>query len=238
VLDADGSATGAALSTALSPYLFTARRFDAAWGLYYFRNRYYSPLLGKFISPDPLDYVDGMNVYAYVNGNVANRIDPFGLAGYFFDGTCNIPSDQTNVHRLFQTYNGMAYYAYGIGSGFHADGTPYTAREKALGLSPAYESATGSSMEDRVEWMLGNVDKQLASGDNVIDLFGFSRGSASATLFLNKIQERIESKDPKYEKYKKTEIRFVALFDQVPSKRRVLGQFKGVGDGLYMAVRA
>jgi len=28
----------------------------------------------------PLDYVDGMNVYAYVNGNTTNGVDPMGLA--------------------------------------------------------------------------------------------------------------------------------------------------------------
>jgi RHS repeat-associated protein len=75
VLDADGNVRTTAPQ---SPYLFTGRRFDAESGLYYVRNRYYSPLLGKFISPDPLDYVDGMNVYAYVNGNVANSNDPMG----------------------------------------------------------------------------------------------------------------------------------------------------------------
>jgi hypothetical protein len=42
-------------------------------------NRYYSALFGRFISPDPLDYIDGMNVYAYVNGNVVNFLDPYGL---------------------------------------------------------------------------------------------------------------------------------------------------------------
>jgi RHS repeat-associated protein len=75
VLDAGGTVKTTAPD---SPYLFTGRRFDKESGLYYFRNRYYSPLLGKFISPDPLDYVDGMNVYAYVNGNTANLVDPMG----------------------------------------------------------------------------------------------------------------------------------------------------------------
>ncbi len=28
----------------------------------------YHPLFGSLISPDALEYVDGMNVYAYVNG--------------------------------------------------------------------------------------------------------------------------------------------------------------------------
>lgn len=77
VLAPDGSVLGGP-ELALSPYLFTGRPLDLESGLYYFRNRYYSPTLGRFISPDPLDYVDGMNVYAYVNGNVVNLLDPMG----------------------------------------------------------------------------------------------------------------------------------------------------------------
>lgn len=82
VLGADGNVLGGA-ELALSPYLFAGRPRDAETGLYYFRNRYYSPTLGRFISPDPLDYVDGMNVYAYVNGNVVNLIDPMALASIY-----------------------------------------------------------------------------------------------------------------------------------------------------------
>ena len=48
-------------------------------GLYYFRNRMYSPELGRFISTDPLDYVDGSNLYAYCNANYVNMVDPMGL---------------------------------------------------------------------------------------------------------------------------------------------------------------
>ena len=81
VLDANGTLQPAAISQ--SPYLFTGRRFDPDTGLYYFRNRYYSASVGRFISHDPLDYVDGMNIYAYVNGNVVNMVDPLGL--YRFD---------------------------------------------------------------------------------------------------------------------------------------------------------
>jgi len=128
--------------------------------------------------------------------------------------------DSTNVHKLYSSYAGVKFYAYGIGSGYHADGTPYSAIEW-MDYPPLKESATGRSMEARVDWMIENLEKQLRLGDNVVDLFGFSRGSASASRFLNAIQAKIESKDPLYIDI---EIRFVALFDQVPSKASVTKQ--------------
>jgi len=35
-----------------NPYYFTGRRLDVETGLYYYRNRYYSPLFGRFITRD------------------------------------------------------------------------------------------------------------------------------------------------------------------------------------------
>jgi RHS repeat-associated protein len=63
----------------ITPYLFQGREYDPESGLYNFRNRYYSPDMGRFISFDPLGYVDGMNLYEFVNGNPVNYVDPMGL---------------------------------------------------------------------------------------------------------------------------------------------------------------
>ena len=60
-------------------YYFTGREFDFSLGLYYYRNRYYNPELGRFMSPDPLGPVDGPNLYTYVGNNPVNYIDPLGL---------------------------------------------------------------------------------------------------------------------------------------------------------------
>ncbi|MDD3841064.1 MAG: RHS repeat-associated core domain-containing protein [Clostridia bacterium] len=62
-------------------FLFTGRRLDSETGLYYYRNRYYNPNLGRFIQQDPLGPIDGPNVYTYVNNNPVNLIDPLGLCG-------------------------------------------------------------------------------------------------------------------------------------------------------------
>ena len=67
------------ISPAGNPYMFTGRRYDPETGLYYYRERYMSPSLGRFISMDPLMYVDGLNLYRYVRNNPANYTDPWGL---------------------------------------------------------------------------------------------------------------------------------------------------------------
>ena len=49
-------------------------------GLYYYRARYYNPLIGRFISEDPLGFAgSGQNLYAYASDSPINFRDPMGL---------------------------------------------------------------------------------------------------------------------------------------------------------------
>jgi len=61
-----------------NPYQYTGREHDQS-GLYYYRARYYTPELGRFVSEDPLQLAAGPNSYAYVGGNPVSYIDPYGL---------------------------------------------------------------------------------------------------------------------------------------------------------------
>lgn len=75
----DNSYTQLPSSAIGNPYMFTGREYDQETGLYYYRARYYSPTLGRFLQRDPLGYVDGMHLYEYVKNNGVNRIDPLGF---------------------------------------------------------------------------------------------------------------------------------------------------------------
>jgi len=57
---------------------FTGRRYDQESELYYYRNRMYSPTLGRFMQRDPKGYIDGMNLYAYVKNNPLKYLDAMG----------------------------------------------------------------------------------------------------------------------------------------------------------------
>ncbi|MBT0177986.1 RHS repeat-associated core domain-containing protein, partial [Listeria seeligeri] len=51
---------------------------DIETGLYYNRNRYFDPLVGSFISPDPLGLDAGECIYEYSLNAIA-YCDPLGL---------------------------------------------------------------------------------------------------------------------------------------------------------------
>ena len=66
-----------AVSNHNNSYGFTGRYLDNETGLWYFRARYFSDEMGRFISRDPLGYVDGMSLYGayFAEGFV---LDPTG----------------------------------------------------------------------------------------------------------------------------------------------------------------
>ena len=59
-------------------FIFTGRRYDPESELYFYRARYYSPELGRFISRDPKGYVDGPSLYEYVMSKPLTFSDPHG----------------------------------------------------------------------------------------------------------------------------------------------------------------
>jgi RHS repeat-associated protein len=73
------NAWGTPHSAISNPWMFTGRQLDEETGLYYYRERFYDPVKGRFIQRDPDGYVDGMNLYQYVESNPINSIDPTGL---------------------------------------------------------------------------------------------------------------------------------------------------------------
>jgi RHS repeat-associated protein len=62
-----------------SDFQFAGYYYHASSGLYLTTNRAYSPVLGRFLSRDPIGESAGTNLYAYVHSNPISYIDPLGL---------------------------------------------------------------------------------------------------------------------------------------------------------------
>ena len=60
-------------------YLFTGRELDPESALYNYRNRYYNPSVGRFLTKDPAGLVGGVNYFVYVKNNPINYADSLGL---------------------------------------------------------------------------------------------------------------------------------------------------------------
>ena len=113
--DPYGAVTQSDTSTGFTnPYQYTGREADLPW-LYYYRARYYSPVLGGFISEDPLGFGGGQSsFYAYAGSNPLNWNDPDGqeLIGAVVNGVLG------GIINGISFYNSGCSFINGAFSGF------------------------------------------------------------------------------------------------------------------------
>jgi RHS repeat-associated protein len=85
----DGAGGSLSFSSFGNQFLFTGREYISALRSYDYRNRFYSPALGRFLQVDALRLNAGINIYRYVSNSPTLAIDPYGLSG-----TLTIHSDR------------------------------------------------------------------------------------------------------------------------------------------------
>jgi RHS repeat-associated protein len=66
-------------STVVNNFRFAGQYYDEETGLHYNWHRYYDPKNGRYLTPDPIGLLGGINPYVYTLNNPINAIDPFGL---------------------------------------------------------------------------------------------------------------------------------------------------------------
>jgi uncharacterized protein (DUF2235 family) len=127
------------------------------------------------------------------------------VALYAFDGTWNSDKDgtedDTNVCWFSEAYDGDALYQKGVGT-------------RAGKLGRVLGGITGAGGRTRCSNAMTALRENLKAGDTAIDIVGFSRGAALALHFANAISEKPL---PGFPAGKPPAIRFVGLWDCVPS---------------------
>ncbi len=121
---------------------------DVEVGLTYFGKRYLNPLLGRWVSPDPLAvHVPGeadWNLYAYVSGSVLRLVDPFGLQ--------DEPAQTTQAHAPIRVSNAPAgvqegqYFAFIPGETSRTVSQAEIQKLAAEQGVPVFQYASGSSV--------------------------------------------------------------------------------------------
>jgi RHS repeat-associated protein len=102
------SAISAADEAVVAPksFRFSGKETDDSTALTYYGARYAMPWLGRWLSPDPAGPVDGLNLYAYVNGNPLTLVDRDGSCG---SDPSRPPQQPPTWRSLYATFQQEAF---------------------------------------------------------------------------------------------------------------------------------
>ena len=126
---------------------------DTLTGLVLCTHRYYDAQLGRFLTPDPMGYEGGINLYGYVGNNPGNRFDPSGYwPGDYNDGTYGGQVGLTGSDGLGLGGGaavGGAFDTYGGAAGtFELYGGPSLPGEPEGSLEFTCSAQPGGSLDD------------------------------------------------------------------------------------------
>ena len=117
---------------------YSSKRVDPETGYIYFGRRYYMPSIGRWLTPDPLWFADGPNLYAYVHNRPMTTIDPDGQFAFLIPIVLSLALD----YCMPTIVAGLTEYA--VGGGIAASVLSGFASGYCDPLSSAFDSGTYS----------------------------------------------------------------------------------------------
>jgi RHS repeat-associated protein len=148
--------------------LANTRELDSSTGLYSHGFRYYDPIIGRYISRDPLGVADGPNTYSYVHNNPVTGFDKVGLW-----------DEAGMLQEFFKKYGdkGYALYKKMVADGFRFEKRNYwfddwdvESENKVIGLASS--------------WWGGITDSNEFAATQFYDALSHTYESFTATLMM------------------------------------------------------
>ncbi len=93
-------------------YRYTDKERDDGSGLCYYGARYLAPWLARWINPDLVGAVDGLNLYGYVGGNPLKYTDPTGNVRVYEVNELGEPRQLDILKPVDNTYHSDQLYPY------------------------------------------------------------------------------------------------------------------------------
>jgi len=152
----------------LKRYRYVGKERDDETALYYYGARYYSPWLGRWISPDPAGLKDGTSFYVYTRDNPVRLVDPTGRQA-------DHPSGDEQKARLSQITSGIRAALRGAGP---VGGDVHTAQSFHLSLEAPSFRLSGKPLSGTLHlWSGDPAGKALAKAAAKLEETGFIMGA-------------------------------------------------------------
>ncbi|MBS0647822.1 MAG: RHS repeat protein [Verrucomicrobia bacterium] len=169
-----------------NPWRFSSKRTDTEFNLVHFGRRFYSPALGRWLTPDPQGFTDGMNLYAFVHNNPLLKLDLHGLEAINYNINVSVSLNTClQLASLTTSCLGMGIAAMGkhalpgrLGDMTHAlgnalAGLPYT-RPRSQEMRVGYRHAGDSVAITAVNGILTSLQEAVKFSSMVSELHGDS----------------------------------------------------------------